>query len=140
MKEMTETLKEFCEKEELLRLAFIDSSGYPRVVPVWFVLLDGECFLGTNSPSAKLKAIKRDSRVGWVIDGGPMSAYKGASFRGRAEEVTDSALRANIYNALGNKYFGSPDHPKYVELYGEVDNPEVVYLRLRVENSLTWEY
>jgi nitroimidazol reductase NimA-like FMN-containing flavoprotein (pyridoxamine 5'-phosphate oxidase superfamily) len=140
MKDMTETLKEFCEKEELLRLAFIDSSGYPRVVPVWFALLDGEYFLGTDTTSAKLKAIRKDSRVGWVIDGGPMSAYKGASFRGRAEEVTDSALRANIYDALGTKYFGSTDHRKYIELYGEADNPEIVYLRLRAEDSLTWEY
>ncbi|HEY7546983.1 MAG TPA: pyridoxamine 5'-phosphate oxidase family protein [Blastocatellia bacterium] len=140
MKEMTETLKEFCEKEELLRLAFIDPSGYPRVVPVWFVLLDGECFLGTGAASAKLKAIKKDPRVGWVIDGGPMSAYKGASFRGRAEEVTDSALRANIYDALGKKYFSSTDHPKFIEIFGKLDNPEVAYLRLIVEDSLTWEY
>ncbi len=40
MKELSSTLKQFCENAELLRLAYTDSKGYPRVVPVWFVILD----------------------------------------------------------------------------------------------------
>jgi hypothetical protein len=69
-----------------------------------------------------------------------MTAYKGASFWGRAEEVTHSDLRANIYRALGEKYFGSTDHPKFIEIFGQVDSPGVVYLRLRAEDNLAWEY
>jgi nitroimidazol reductase NimA-like FMN-containing flavoprotein (pyridoxamine 5'-phosphate oxidase superfamily) len=140
MKEMTESLRLFCEKEELLRLAFIDPRGYPRVVPLWFVLIGDECFFGTGATSAKMKAIREDSRAGWAIDGGPRAAYKGASFRGRAEEVTDPGLRASIYDALGKKYFGSTEDPKFIEIYGKVDDPQTVYLRLKAEDSLTWEY
>ena len=140
MKEMTESLKQFCRQEDLLRLAFIDPQGYPRVVPVWFEILDGEYYICTGATSAKMKAIRKDSHIGWVIDGGPRDGYKGASFRGRAEEVTDSSLRANIYDALGKKYYGSTSHPKFIEIFGQLDNSEVVYLWLRGEDSLTWEY
>src|SRR5215211_3031788 len=104
MKELSPTLKEFCEKQELLRLAYTDGRGYPRAVPVWFVVIDGEYYFGTGRTSAKMKAITREPRVGWVIDGGAKPNYKGVSMYGRAEEATDGETRANINRALAIKY------------------------------------
>jgi nitroimidazol reductase NimA-like FMN-containing flavoprotein (pyridoxamine 5'-phosphate oxidase superfamily) len=140
MKELSETLKEFCEKEELMRLAYTDHRGYPRVVPVWYVVLEGDYFIGTGAASAKWKALKRDPRAGWVIDGGAPPNYKGASFAGRAEEVTGEEVRARIHRGLGEKYFGSTDHPKFIEIYGQADDVETVYVRLKGEDGISWEY
>jgi nitroimidazol reductase NimA-like FMN-containing flavoprotein (pyridoxamine 5'-phosphate oxidase superfamily) len=140
MKELSSTLKEFCEKQELLRLAYTDSRGYPRVIPLWFVVMYDDYYIGTDSTSAKWKAIKRDPRVGWVIDGGPRDHYKGASMFGRAEEVKDQDQRAVIHRFLGMKYYGSVEHPKFLEIYGEPDNAETVYIRLRPEDGTFWEY
>src|SRR5918992_55511 len=100
MKQLSDTLKEFCEKQELVRFAYVDGSGYPRAVPLWFVIINDEFYVGTGATSAKRKAVERDSRVGWVIDGGERSHYKGVSERGHVEEVTDSGLRRRIYDAL----------------------------------------
>src|SRR5215813_11373912 len=110
--ELSASLKEFIEKQELLRLAYLSSDGHPHVVPVWYVIIDDECYVGTGATSAKRKAVERDARVGWVIDGGEKPGYKGASFYGVAEEVTDSGLRAAVYRQLGEKYFGSASNPK----------------------------
>jgi nitroimidazol reductase NimA-like FMN-containing flavoprotein (pyridoxamine 5'-phosphate oxidase superfamily) len=140
MKEMTSTLKEFCEKQELLRVAYTDASGYPRAVPVWYVALDAEYYFGTDRTSPKWKALERDPRVGWVIDGGTNGKYKGASLYGQAEEVQDAGLRARIHEALGLKYFGSADHPEFIKIYGQADDAETVYLRLRSEDGFFWEY
>jgi nitroimidazol reductase NimA-like FMN-containing flavoprotein (pyridoxamine 5'-phosphate oxidase superfamily) len=140
MKELSEGLREFVEKQELLRLAYVDGAGYPRAVPLWYVVIDGDCYCGTGSASAKWKLISEDPRVGWVIDGGQKPGYKGASMYGRAEEVTDLDKRAEVYYALGNKYFGSADDPKFVEIYGEVDDDQTVYFRLRAEDGIAWEY
>lgn len=139
MKELSPTLKEFCERAELLRLAY-NSEGYPRAVPVWFVVIDNDYFVGTGATSAKWKAIKRDLRVGWVIDDSNRASYKGASFAGRAEEITDGDLRARIHRALGEKYFNSADDPKFIEIYGQADDAETIYLRLKPEDVFTWEY
>src|ERR1051325_9490429 len=103
MKELSPALKEFCEKQELLRLAYTDARGYPRVVPLWFVIIDGDYCVGTDAKSAKAKAIGRDPRAGWVIDGGANGKYKGASMFGRAEEATGGETRARIHRALGMK-------------------------------------
>src|SRR3989442_15556576 len=109
--ELSATLKTFCEQAEILRLAYLDPLGFPRVVPVWYVMIDGASYIGIGTTSAKWKAMQRDARVGWVIDGGSRGHYKGASMRGRAEEVREATWRARVYQAIGQKYFGSADDP-----------------------------
>jgi hypothetical protein len=49
-------------------------------------------------------------------------------------------MRARVYEALGRKYCGTSDAAKFVEIFGRVDDPESVYLRLVPEDGLTWEY
>jgi len=139
MKELTATLKEFCEKQELMRVAYIDGQGFPRAVPVWFVVIEDDYYFGTYSTSEKWKSIIRKPQVGWVIDGGEKPSYKGVSFYGRAEEVTDE-LRTLVYNELGKKYFGTTDDPTYKQIYGEVDDEKTGYLRLQPEGNSAWEY
>jgi nitroimidazol reductase NimA-like FMN-containing flavoprotein (pyridoxamine 5'-phosphate oxidase superfamily) len=140
MKELSSTLKAFCEQADILRLAYLDSRGFPSVVPVWYVMIDGAYAIGTGTTSAKWKAMQRESRVGWVIDGGTRGHYKGASLRGRAEEVRDAPARARVFEALGRKYFGTADHPEFVEIFGRVDDAETVYVRLVPDDASTWEY
>jgi nitroimidazol reductase NimA-like FMN-containing flavoprotein (pyridoxamine 5'-phosphate oxidase superfamily) len=140
MQELSPTLQAFSEEAELLRLAFLDRQGYPRVVPVWFVLIDGAYCIGIGTSSAKWKAMRRNPRVGWVIDGGTRGHYKGASMRGRAEEVREATWRARVYDALGKKYFGAADHSEFVNIFGRVDDPETVYVGLVPDARLTWEY
>ncbi len=139
MKRLTKTLKEFCQKQELLRLAYVDR-GQPRVVPIWFVVIGRDYYAGTYASSKKWEAIKRKPNVAWVIDGGKLGKYKGVSMFGKAEEITDRKLQAKIYRAMGVKYFGSADHPKHIEIWGEVDEPSVVYIRLKVEDGFWWQY
>jgi nitroimidazol reductase NimA-like FMN-containing flavoprotein (pyridoxamine 5'-phosphate oxidase superfamily) len=140
MKELSDSLKEFCEKQELLRLAYIDGSGYARAVPLWFVIINGNCHVGTGATSAKRKAVENNPHVGWVIDGGERNHYKGLSERGHAEEVTDPEWRRRVYDALSVKYFGSTGHAKFVEIYGEVDDDDTIYWRLVPEDRISWEY
>jgi nitroimidazol reductase NimA-like FMN-containing flavoprotein (pyridoxamine 5'-phosphate oxidase superfamily) len=138
--ELSPTLQAFCEHEELLRLAYLDRQGFPRVVPVWFVMLDRAYYVGTGTTSAKWRAMQRDARIGWVIDGGPRSGYKGAALRGHVAEVRAATIRARVYDALGTKYFGTPEHAKFIEIFGRVDDPATVYLQLVPSDGLTWEY
>jgi nitroimidazol reductase NimA-like FMN-containing flavoprotein (pyridoxamine 5'-phosphate oxidase superfamily) len=140
MQELSATLQTFCEQADLLRLAFLDRKGFPRVVPVWFVRLDSAYYVGIGTTSAKWKAMQRDARVGWVIDGGARGHYKGVSMRGRAEEVREATGRARVYDALGRKYFSAADDPQFIEIFGHVDDADTVYVRLVPDDGLTWEY
>ena len=139
MKNLPPTLKEFCEKQEMLRLAYVDQDGQPRVVPLWFVTIGREYYIGTGSKSPKWKAIQKEPRVGWAIDG-KKGKYKGVSMYGHAEEVTELQLRGRIYRALGKKYYGSPDNPKHIELWGQVDDSASTFIRLVTQDGFWWEY
>ena len=139
MKRLPKQLKEFSDKQELLRLAYVDG-GYPRVVPVWFVVIGRDTYIGTYANSPKWKAIKRKRKIGWVIDGGGQGKYKGVSFFGQAEEIANRKLRAKIYRAMAVKYFGSADHPKHIEIWGEVDDASTVYIRLKSDDGFWWQY
>jgi len=139
MKRMTSTLREFVEKQELLRIAYADG-GQPRVLPVWFVIIGSNYYIGTGADSPKWKAMRREQRVGWAIDGGKQHKYKGVSIYGNVEEVTDKKLRAKIYRAFGQKYFGSADHPRHVKIWGEVDDPASVFIHLKMKDGFWWEY
>jgi nitroimidazol reductase NimA-like FMN-containing flavoprotein (pyridoxamine 5'-phosphate oxidase superfamily) len=139
MKRLSSTMKKFVEKQDLLRIAWTDGGG-ARVVPVWFVVVDRRYYIGTGADSAKWKAMKKRPRVGWVIDGGKKGKYKGVSMYGEAKEVNDRKLRAKLYAALGRKYFGSADHPKHKEIWGEVDDPGTVFIHLKAKDGFLWEY
>ena len=140
MVKMSARLKEFCDKQELMRLSYVDADGYPHVVPLWYIIKDDEYCFGTGATSPKAKALQRNARAGWVIDGGENRKYLGASFTGLAKEIDDTALRSTIYQALGVKYFGSSEHEKFIEIYGKVDDPATAYYRLKAEGEKAWEY
>jgi nitroimidazol reductase NimA-like FMN-containing flavoprotein (pyridoxamine 5'-phosphate oxidase superfamily) len=140
MKRLSASLKKFTEQQELLRLAFLDLNGFPRALPVWFVVNGGEYYVGTGSDSVKWKSIQKSVRVGWVIDAGKKGKYKGVSMWGEAEEITDTKLRGKLYRAFGKKYFGSADNPKHIEIWGEVDDPGSVYIHLKRQGLYGWEY
>jgi general stress protein 26 len=122
-----------------VRIAWTEARG-ARVVPVWFVILEGKYYIGTGARSAKWRAMKRRPSVGWVIDGGKKGKYKGLSMHGRAEVVKDRRLRARLYAAFGKKYFGSAGNPRHKEIWGEVDDPETVFIHLKAADGFWWEY
>jgi nitroimidazol reductase NimA-like FMN-containing flavoprotein (pyridoxamine 5'-phosphate oxidase superfamily) len=138
--ELSPALRTLVEETELLRLAYVDRQGYPRVVPVWFVRMDGVYCIGIGTTSAKWKAMQRNPRVGWVIDGGLRGHYQGVSMRGVAEEVRARSDRTRVYEALGRKYFGAADAAEFTAIFGQVDDPESVYVRLLPDAALTWEH
>jgi hypothetical protein len=140
MKKIPDSIKEFCDKQELVRVAYEDEGGELHVVPVWFAEVEGSYCFGTEAGSLKSRSLLHHPGAGWVIDGGENRKYRGASFSGRAERIEDKATRAKTYRALGMKYFGSVDHPKFVEIYGQQDDPAAIYFKLKPKTASSWEY
>ncbi|MEA2685204.1 MAG: hypothetical protein QOE93_399 [Actinomycetota bacterium] len=56
------------ERLRLLRLATVDAGGGPRVVPVWYLPVDGSLLVTPRSRSAWLAHLQDDPRVGAVVD------------------------------------------------------------------------
>lgn len=140
MTNISARIKDFCDKQELLRIGYQDQAGELHIVPVWFADVDGFYCLGTDTGSLKARSLLSNPIAGWVVDGGENRKYKGAAFSGRAESISSQDARARVYQALALKYFGSADDPEFVELYGKPDNPATMYFRLNPKSVSSWEY
>ena len=62
--------KEFLRSQKILRLATIDSSGNPHIVPVWYIYVNEKFYIGTNTKTKKAKNIKKNSKVSFCVDTG----------------------------------------------------------------------
>lgn len=52
----------------LARLGYTGRDGRPRVVPIWFTLLDGDIVMITGPKAAKVSALEENSAVALTID------------------------------------------------------------------------
>ena len=59
------------EPGHLLRLATVDSSGAPRVVPIWFLYSEGRVLFTPRERSAWWADLQRDPRCALTIDEEP---------------------------------------------------------------------
>jgi PPOX class probable F420-dependent enzyme len=56
------------EGPNLARLAYVGGDGRPRVVPIWFTVLDGDIVMVTGPKAAKVRALEANVAVALTID------------------------------------------------------------------------
>lgn len=119
----------------LCRLATVGSDGTPHVVPVWYVVMDGEIYLSTSANTAKARNLERFPRAALVVDEGwTFDDFRGVMLQGRVERV-DDALAGRVSEAFAYKYFGSNRHPGFLFLEGMAGR---VLLRFIPERTVSW--
>src|SRR3954469_25625295 len=60
----------FLEEERTLTCATLGTDGWPHLMPLWYVLRDGECWAWTYAKSQKVRNLERDSRCTLAIEAG----------------------------------------------------------------------
>ena len=86
------------------RIATVDATGAPHVVPVAFVLLDGAVTFWSDPASQKVVNVRRDPRVACVVDGGSeMADLRGVEVRGEARVVDDPALSVRVADLFAER-------------------------------------
>ena len=63
-----EKIKEFLDAEHVGRIASIDETGYPQIIPMNFVFLNDAIYLHSHTRGEKLDNIKRNDKVGFEVD------------------------------------------------------------------------
>lgn len=94
------------ERGHLARIATVDASGAPSVVPVWFIYEAGKILITPRKHSAFYKNIKHESRVAITIDE-DTGRYRKILFEGKAEvvfEVGEDRKWDDIYRRIACRY------------------------------------
>lgn len=113
-------ITEFLNEEHIGRIASIDQSGFPQVIPMNFVFIDDSIYMHSHTKGEKLDNIRRNSKVGFEVDReleflpsyfeDPKDAsladtlYISVVIKGNATLVSDRKEKVLALNGLMKKY------------------------------------
>lgn len=94
------------EREHLVRIATVDATGAPHVVPAWFLYREGRILMTPRERSSWWGHVQREPRVALTVDEGE-PPYRKVVVRGAAEVLNqpgdDDAWR-DVYRQLTCRY------------------------------------
>lgn len=115
-----EKIEEFLHQEHVGRMATVDANGYPQIIPMNFVFLNGAIYMHSHMRGEKLDNIAQNSRAGFEVDReleflpsyfeDPHDAsladtlYISIVIKGMASIVSDRCEKTTALNALMQKY------------------------------------
>lgn len=110
------------------KLATVRSDGRPHVVPVWFVVEDGDIVFTTWHESLKCRNLKREGRAAFLVDlEQPPYAY--VAVEGEASMSGDLDELIRLATEIGGRYMG-PDRAAEFGRRNGVEGEMVVRLRM----------
>lgn len=123
-------------QEKVACLSTLDSDGVPHATPVFYAMLDGEVYIGTQRTRRKFKNIGNDPRVSVCIDT-RQPPYKGILIQGVAQVIDDETMQQRFHEALMYRYYGHPDNPgwQYLQSLGAP-----ALLRIDARQIVTWDF
>ncbi len=114
--------EKFLKSQKILRLATIDSSGDPHIVPVWYRYTNGRLYVGTNTKTRKAKNIKKNSKVSFCVDIGIRSpGIVGVMGIGRARLILKTSMVESLARKILLRYFKSLKNKSAQQLLDQTD-------------------
>jgi PPOX class probable F420-dependent enzyme len=122
--------------ERIGMLGTADENGMPHATPVYYALMDGQLYFGTQRGRKKARNLFANPQVSFTVDTRTVP-YKGIVIQGKAVEVRDDALHERYREALVQRYYGSRDNPgwQYVQSLGNS-----VLFRIDAERIFHWDF
>lgn len=140
---MTEAeLAAFLDEQRKLILATVGRDGWPHLMPLWFVVRDGEPWAWTYARSQKVRNLERDPRATWQVEAGESyEQLRGVMVKARVELQRDLEVVRAFGVELFERYTGTS--PLHDAVRGMIDGqaPKRVALRLVAEGDpVTWDH
>jgi general stress protein 26 len=129
--------KEFLKSQKILRLATIDPSGNPHIVPVWYMYDNDKFYVGTNTKTRKAKNIKENSKVSFCIDTGIKAPdIIGMMGIGRAKLILKMDRVEMLAKKILLRYFKNLKNQSAQELLNQTD----CIIEITPKKITNWKY
>ena len=101
----------FLEQERVLTCATVGTDGWPHLMPLWYVIRDGECWAWTYAKSQKIRNLERESRCTLQVEAGDSYLeLRGVMLKCAAAIHRDPELVAAVGTDLARRYGGADGH------------------------------
>jgi len=123
----------FLDEMTVLKVASIGNDGWPHVVPMWFVVEDGNMVFRSFTKSQKIVNLRRNPALTVLVEsGGPYDELRGLMIKAEAKLIVDRDYVLSIYGKLAARY--AMVGPEPVEL--SPDAPESAFGRFAEKNTV----
>jgi PPOX class probable F420-dependent enzyme len=138
-----EEVAAFLDEQRTVTCATNGRDGWPHLMPLWYVVRDGELWSWTYAKSQKVRNLERDDRVTLQVeDGERYDELRGAMLRARAELHRDAETVAAFGAELFGRYTAGGGTPtaEVLEMV-RAQAPKRVALRfVAVAEPVTWDH
>jgi PPOX class probable F420-dependent enzyme len=118
-------------------LATLDKDGFPHLVAMSFLARDGAIYMTSYAKAQKVLNIRRDPRVGVMIETGKQySEFRAVMIRGHCEVIEDQALVESILTDIAAKQAGRTATPSAAASSAA----KRVALRIVPEKIASWDH
>ena len=132
--------QQFLEDGWTLQVASIGPKGFPHLVAMWYVMIDGKIHFTTFGKSQKIVNLRRDPKISVMLESGKGYAeLKGMVIEGNAELIEDPPFTAKVMGLVGQKYNGIPAPTETPEAALKVASKRVV-VRIDPIDIYSWDH
>jgi PPOX class probable F420-dependent enzyme len=135
-----EEQERFLAESFTLQVASIGPHGYPHLVAMWYVVVDGLVQFTTFAKSQKVLNLRRNPKISAMLESGrAYNELKGMVIEGEAEIVQDPHVTAKVMAVIGSKYNGIPIPTNTPEAALNVASKRVV-IRIHPKETYSWDH
>ena len=133
-------LAEFLKTQRVVICATNGRRGWPHLMPLWYVVQDGELWSWTYARSQKVRNLERDSRATLQIEAGEQyHELRGAMIEARTTIHRDRELVAEFGTRLLARYGNSEAGPEFSKTI-RAQAAKRVALQFVSERITTWDH
>jgi PPOX class probable F420-dependent enzyme len=135
-------LAAFLDEQRTVIVATNGRDGWPHLMPLWYVVRDGELWSWTYAKSQKVRNLERDPRVTLQVEAGSQyHELRGAMIRARAELHRDRSTVEAFGIELFERYTGTSPLPEPVFAMVRAQAPKRVALQFVAAGPpVTWDH
>jgi len=135
-------LAAFLEERRTVIVATNGRDGWPHLMPLWYVVREGELWSWTYARSQKVRNLERDPRVTWQVEAGTSyEELRGAMMKARVVLHRDAETVSAFGVELFERYTGTRPLPEPVAAMVRAQAPKRVAMRfVAVEPAVTWDH
>ncbi|MGB4863982.1 MAG: pyridoxamine 5'-phosphate oxidase family protein [Tepidiformaceae bacterium] len=128
------------EESWTLQVASNGHKGFPHLVAMWYVVIDGKIHFTTFGKSQKILNLRRDPKISCMLESGKGYAeLKGLVIEGEAELLEDTPFTAKVMGLVGAKYNGIPVPTETPEAALKVASKRVV-VKINPVDIYSWDH
>jgi PPOX class probable F420-dependent enzyme len=136
-----EEVAAFLDDQRVVVVATIGRDGWPHLMPLWYLVRDGELWGWTYAKSQKVRNLERDDRVTLQVeDGHAYNELRGVMIKARCELHGDLETVAGVGEALAGRYGGADAvGPEAREVFRKQAAKRVA-LQFHAVETATWDH